>query len=272
MQASQYGVLDAQQLKSLDEVVNYAASRRVKVAIDNHNYGWWDVAAGQGGDKSTGIGAPGGVPGSALADFWSKIAKHYVHSSNVMYGIMNEPVVQTAEQWAPVAQASVNAIRDTGAMQEILVPGVQYDAAFSWNAGSNNAQIVGKVIDPKHNMAFEVHMYLDADNSGEHRNSVVSRTIGPERLSNVTQWAQATGNRVFLGEFGVGSDETSLAALDNTMAYLQRHSDVWQGASYYGAGPWMTDYRNAAAVNGVMAPQTAVLVKYVRRHPAPARL
>lgn len=109
-------------------------------------------------------------------------------------------------------------------------------------------------------------MYLDGDNSGEHRDSVVSETIGPERLNNVTLWAQATGNRVFLGEFGVGVDRTSLTALDNTMAYLQQHSDVWQGASYYGAGPWMTDYRNAAAVNGVMAPQTAILVRYINSH------
>ena len=269
LQPARYGALDQQQLNSLDDVVSHAASRGVAVEIDNHNYGWWDVAAGQGGDKSTVVGGPNGVPASALADFWSKMAKHYARSPNVIYGIMNEPVTPTAEQWAPVAQASVNAIRDAGALQEILVPGVQYDAAFSWNAGSNNAQVVGKVVDPKHNMAFEVHIYLDADNSGEHENSVVSKTIGPERLSNVTQWAQATGNRVFLGEFGVGTDQTSLTALDNTMAYLQQHSDVWQGASYYGAGPWMVDYRNAAAINGVMASQTAILAKYVDRHAKP---
>lgn len=267
MQPSQYGALDPQQMQSLDDVVNYAASKGVKVDIDNHNYGWGNVNAGQNGDASQIIGAPGGVPSSALADFWSKMATHYLNSPNVIYGIMNEPVMQTAAQWAPVDQDSINAIRATGATQEIFVPGVNYTTAETWNTGSGNGAIVGKVTDPGHNMAFEIHMYLDSDNSGTHP-SVVSTTIGPERLDNVTQWAQSVGARVFLGEFGVGTDATSLTALDNTMSYLQQHSDVWQGATYYGAGPWMGDYRNAGPDTNQpgMAPQTAMLVKYVPGH------
>ncbi len=267
MQPSQYGALDQQQLNSLDDVVSYAASKGVKVELDNHNYGWWNVAGGQGGDASTAIGVPGGVPSSALADFWTKMATHYINSPNVLYGLMNESVVQTAAQWAPVDQDSINAIRATGATQEILVPGVNYTTAETWNTGSGNAAIVGKVTDPGHNMAFEVHMYLDANNSGEVP-GVASTTIGPERLDNVTQWAQSVGARVFLGEFGVGTDATSLTALDNTMAYLQQHSNVWQGGTYYGAGPWMSDYRNAGPDTNQpgMAPQTAILAKYVPSH------
>ena len=62
-----------------------------------------------------------------------------------------------------------------------------------------------------HNFAFEVHQYLDADGSGTHPGAV-SATIGVERLTAITQWAEATGNRLFLGEVGVTTDQTSLTA------------------------------------------------------------
>src|SRR5262249_49428930 len=85
---------------------------------------------------------------------------------------------------------------------------------------------------------FEVHQYLDADGSGTHPGAV-SATIGVERLTAVTQWAEATGNHLFLGEVGVTTDQTSLTALDGMLTYMQQHTDAWQGATYWAGGAFM---------------------------------
>jgi len=190
---------------------------------------------------------------------------------------MNEPHVQTAPQWASAAQTSINAIRATGATQEILVPGSYWTGAHSWTS-SDNAAVMGRVTDPGHNMAFELHQYLDSDNSGTH-NTVVSATIGPERLANATAWAKLTGHRLILGEFGAASDPASLTALDNMLAYLQQHSDVWQGAIYFAGGPWMGTYMfntdpvsgtNSDPAHGAPTPQAILLSHYAPEPKVPA--
>jgi endoglucanase len=117
---------------------------------------------------------------------------------------MNEPHDQSASVWLGSANAAIEAIRAAGASQEILVPGSYYDGAWTWTTSDNAAVIGTGVQDPAHNFAFEVHQYLDADGSGTHA-GVVSAEIGVERLTAITQWAEATNHRLFLGEVGVAS-------------------------------------------------------------------
>ena len=45
---------------------------------------------------------------------------------------MNEPHVQTASEWLGSANAAIAAIRGAGASQEILVPGTDWDGAWTW--------------------------------------------------------------------------------------------------------------------------------------------
>jgi hypothetical protein len=120
------------------------------------------------------------------------------------------------------------------------------------------------VVDPSHNFAFEVHQYLDSDNSGTHSN-VVSTTIGVERLTAITAWAEATGNKLFLGEFGVASDATSLTALNNMLGYMAQHTGAWEGGTYWAAGAWWGPYMySVEPANGVDKPQMGVLQQYVQ--------
>jgi len=255
LQPVQGGALDPTQLGYIDDIVNYAATKGIKVDLDNHNY-----AYGYGNMVGS-----AGTPNSSLADFWSKMASHYAGNSNVIYGIMNEPHDQTATQWESAAQASINAIRATGATQEILVPGSYWTGAHSWTS-SDNSSVMAGITDSGHNMAFELHQYLDADSSGT-STTVVSPTIGAERLSAATSWAQSTGNRLFLGEFGAGSDPASIAALTNELSFMQQHSDVWQGGTYWSGGPWMGSYMfNADPANGVQTAQAQTLAKYAPTH------
>ena len=174
---------------------------------------------------------------------WGKLAGHFKSNPGVIFGLMNEPHVQSAADWLVSANAAIAAIRSAGALQEILVPGTGWDGAWSWTlADTNNATVIGPgVVDPGHNFAFEVHQYLDSDSSGTHP-GVVSATIGVERLTAITQWAEANHQRLFLGEVGVDQQPISLQALDNMLTYIKQHTDVWSGVTYWAGGPWWGPY------------------------------
>jgi len=173
------------------------------------------------------------TPNSSFADVWGKLAGHFKSNPDVIFGLMNEPHVQSATVWLDSANAAIAAIRSAGAMQEILVPGSYWDGGWSWTKTDNAAVMGTGVKDPAHNFAFEVHQYLDSDSSGTHP-GVVSPTIGVERLTAITQWAEANHQRLFLGEIGVDTDPTSLQALDNTLGHIKQHTDVWSGVTLGG--------------------------------------
>ena len=256
---SQDGPLDSAELARIDDVVNYAASKGIKTILDPHNFGQaW------GND----IGSSG-TPASSLTTFWSKLAAHYASNPNVIFGIMNEPHNQSAAQWEPIEQDSINAIRAAGATsQEILAEGTGWDNAKDWNASSDNATaIAARLSDPNHNMAYEVHVYYDAGSGGTAA-AAVSPTIGVERITDVTKWAEATGNKLFLGEFGASSQDTSLAAMGNLLTYMDQHTDAWQGAAYWAAGPaWGNDMYSIEPTGGPGAytdkPQMGVLSQHL---------
>jgi aryl-phospho-beta-D-glucosidase BglC (GH1 family) len=245
LQPGENGPLSASELAQIEGVVGYAADRGLQVILEPHNFG-------------SGFGHPVGsaeTPDSAFADLWRRLAGHFAGAGNVVFGLMNEPNQQTARQWLGSANAAIAAIRSTGARQEILVPGSYWSGAHSWVSSDNDTVIGPGVVDPLNNFAFEVHQYLDSDSSGTHPN-VVSASIGIERLSAVTQWAEATGNRLFLGEFGVAQDPVSLAALSNMIAYMKAHP-VWEGATYWAAGPWWGDYMFSIEPTGLGTGQVA---------------
>ncbi|ACA16017.1 glycoside hydrolase family 5 [Methylobacterium sp. 4-46] len=221
-----FGALDEAEMAHIDDLVSYATSKGISVVFDLHNFGF-------------GYGYPVGGPittDSTLADFWGRIAKRYVSNSGIIFGLMNEPQAQPASDWIRSVNSAIQAIRSAGATQEILVPGAYGDSALSWSS-TDNATVVGTgVNDPLHNFAFEVHMYFDTNSWGTEPGAI-SATIGSERLAAVTAWAEANNAQLFLGEFGVGTDQTSLAALDNALSYMEQHAHVWQGGTYWVAGP-----------------------------------
>lgn len=253
IQHSEFGALDTTELARLDDVVNYATNKGLKVDLDVHNYG-----SGFGnliGSAQT--------PNAAFADLWGKLAGHFESNPNVIFGLMNEPHDQSASTWLVSVNDAITAIRSTGATQEILVPGSYYDGAWTWTTTDNAAVIGTGVHDPLHNFAFEVHQYLDADGSGKH-SGVVSANIGVERLTAITQWAESTGNHLFLGEVGVATDQTSLTALNLMLSYMKQHADAWQAVTYWAGGPWWGDYMFSIEPQaGVDKPQMAVLVNHL---------
>ena len=252
LQPVENGPLDKTQLGYIDDIVHYAAAKGVTVDLDPHNYGF-----GYGN-----LIGSAGTPDSAFSSLWSQLATHYAGQSNVIFGLMNEPHYQTPQQWVQPVNDAIAAIRATGATQEILVPGTDYTGGDSWISSGNAAIFAANVVDPGKNMAFEIHQYSDSDGSGSSP-SVVSTTIGVDRLTAVTQWAEQTGNKLFLGEFGAASDPASITNLTNTLTYMQQHAGAWQGITEWGGGPWWGNYAfGLDPTNGVTTPQVATLAAF----------
>jgi endoglucanase len=252
LQPTLNGPLDQSYLALLDHVVSYAATKGITVDLDMHNYGAYE-------GNPVGSAA---VPNSAFANAWSQLAEHYASTPNVMFGLMNEPSQQTAAQWLTSDNAAIAAIRATGATQEILVPGTDSSEGAAW-ISSGNANVMLGIVDPDMNFAYDIHQYNDPGASGS-STTVVSPTIGVQNLTDVTQWAEATGSRLFLSEFGSGSDATSLTTMQNMLNYMAANNNVWQGTTEWGGGPWFSSSYGFATdpVNGAATPQVALLSHY----------
>ena len=206
----------------------------------------------------------GEVPVSAFADLWTRLAEHYKDQPYVAFGLMNEPHKQTAEEWASIAQQAIDAIRKTGAQQQIFVPGTSYSGAHSWmkkHGQLSNAEAVGKITDPANNLIIEAHDYFDSDSSGTHA-SCVSEDVGEQRLADFTKWLRATKHKGFLGEFGASKEPVCLAALARTLKYMSDNNDVWYGWTYWAAAAWFGDYMfNIYPPDPARFPQVEILKK-----------
>lgn len=257
LQPTLNGALNTKYINEIKAIVAKADALGLEIVLDVHNYGKF---------KGELIGSPA-VPVSTFVDLWGKLASTFKAADNVTFGLMNEPLQETAADWLVAANAAISAIRAAGADQLIYVPGAYWDGAWSWVSGDNDTVIggPGKIVDPLHNYAFEVHQYLD-DTSGQH-DWVVSETIGVERLTAITEWARATGSKLYLGEYGVGDSPVALAALDKMLAYMEQNADIWVANAYFAAGAVGTGYIFTVEPEmGLLdQKQTDILDKYIAR-------
>jgi endoglucanase len=248
----------ADDIRIITELVDYAASKGAIIIIGPHDFGY------------TYTGKLIGHDAGSVAEFaseWTSIASVFKDKQNVMFLLMTEPNKQTATEWLQGANAAIQAIRDTGATQKILVPGSYWSGGWSWVSSDNDTVVGLGVKDPLHNYAFEVHQYLDADFSGSN-NSVVHGS-GSTTLQEVTDWARSHGEELFLGEFGFASDAASITEGKALNDFTHANSDVWIGQTYWGAGPWWGDYMFSIEPTGLGTatvtdkPQMSVLDDYL---------
>jgi endoglucanase len=258
LQSVQFAEFETAEQARLDKFVNDATRRGAYVIIDPHN------GARYYGD----IVGETEVPAAAFADLWSRLAERYRDNSLVIFALMNEPFNMPTELWVADANAAIQAIRATGAANLILVSGNHYTGAHSWGLdgyGTPNAIAMLAITDPGDNYAYEVHQYMDIDSSAGHE-TCVSSTIGSERMAFFTDWLYANNKRGFLTEFGSGTDDICLAALDDILTHLDENSDVYLGWTYWAAGPWWpADYTSMSLepTDGMDRPQMAILGRHL---------
>ncbi len=201
----------------------------VIVVIDLHNYARYDgnvVGSAQ-------------VPSTALADFWSRMAKGYADNPRVAFDLMNEPHDMPTEQWASAANAAIAAIRSAGAKNLVFVEGNGWTGADSWSQdwyGTPDATVMLTIADSADNYVFEAHQYLDPQSTGG-SDTCQSATIGSERVQPFTDWLRQNKKRGFLGEFNGGANATCYAALTDLLDYLDGNADVYLGWTWWASGP-----------------------------------
>lgn len=233
LQSSAGGELNKAEVARLLTFLDKAAEVGGKVIIDLHNYG------SHSGVK---LGSAG-LPTTALADFWGKLAA-VVGSKSAVYGydLMNEPNgMKDPMTWPTAAQQAVNAIRAKGDTHKIYVEGEHWAGASNWAA--NNPYL--DVKDPLKKIVYEAHVYFDRDGSGTYKGSYdaegASPDIGAKRLQSFLSWLDKKDAEGFIGEFAVPSDDPRWqVALDNMLTVMNK---AGLDGTYWGAGSWFKGYK-----------------------------
>lgn len=244
---------DAAELKRLEDAVDAAKAAGLAVVLDPHNYAHYRGAM---------IGAKT-APLSAFADFWSRLAIRFKTKPTVVFSLMNEPYDIGAAEWAEAANAAIAAIRKTGALNFLIVPGTAYTGAHSWGSalstGRNDVEMLA-VSDPLGRMAFDFHQYLDADFSGRSPDCpAADRAI--KAIDDVSAWLKQNGLRGFLGEVAASSQAPCVEAMKTMIGKLNAAPDLWIGWTVWSAGAWWPkDYMfNLEPTASGEAPQMAAL-------------
>ena len=140
--------------------------------------------------------------------------------------------------WATSVQATVTAIRKAGATEHtILLPGTGYTSAESFVSSGSGAALakVTNADGSTDNLVFDVHKYLDSDNSGTHAACVgndISAAFAP-----LATWLRQQKRQALLSEIGGGSSTAScMTDVCQVADYLNKNSDVYLGMLGWGAG------------------------------------
>ena len=131
-------------------------------------------------------------------------------------------LVPDINAWGTTVQAAVTAIRQAGATsQKILLPGNNYTSAQQFVSNGSAAALI-KVTNldgSTTNLIFDVHKYLDSDNSGTHAECTtdnVSSTFTP-----LATYLRSVGRQAILSETGGGNVASCETDLCSQLAYLK---------------------------------------------------
>lgn len=233
LQPSLYQAFSQSQEDELVNAVNRATANNGYAIIDPHNYARYQGEL---------IGSSA-IPNTAFGDLWARLALLFVNNPRVIFGLMNEPNSMPTEQWRDSANVAIQAIRDIGAEQLILVPGNAWTGAHSWTQswyGTPNAQAMQSIHDPINNFAFELHQYFDNDFSGTSPECLSEH--GAEQLMAVTDWLRDQDKQGFLGEFAGANNIDCEQSVSSSLEFMRDNSDVWLGWSWWAAGPEWGEY------------------------------
>lgn len=232
------GPFDDQEWKWLNATIERIVSRNMQVVLDVHNYARRGVVDDKFETKHR-IGSEK-VPTSSFVEFWKELASRTMAEPKVIYGIMNEPIDHDPMQWLDITNQTIAGIREVGAENLLLLPGISWTGAHSWYRVLNT--VLEAVEDPKANFAIEVHQYLDGNSSGKD-GEVEHTTLGSQRIEAFQEWARARSFKAYLGEFGAGNNPIAGAALDDMAREMAASPDVWLGwAGWAGGAMWYRQY------------------------------
>ncbi|KAJ7707836.1 endoglucanase [Mycena metata] len=214
--------LNMANMAEYDTLVQACLATGASCIIDMHNYARWEgTIIGQGGPTN-----------AQFAAIWGEIAAFYKDEPKIIFGIMNEPHdIPDINIWAATVQAAVTAIRQAGATtQMILLPGNNWTSAETF-VSNGSADALKKIVNldgSVTNLIFDVHKYLDIDNSGTHPDCTTNNIA--EAWAPLAQWLRCNKRQAFNTETGGGyADATCLTLMCQQIAFQAQNSDVFLG-------------------------------------------
>lgn len=271
--------LDPSYLAHLDNTVNWARERGMRVVLDMHNYAHRKVSG-----TSYVIGTSP-VTLAMFQDVWSRIASHYADEPALYgYDIMNEPQ-GTAAAWPAAAQAAVDAIRTVDLTHYVIVEGEGWAGSQGWP--NNNATL--DVNDTANRLIYSAHSYWDQNNPGGLSNFSGTYTagydqqkaypsLGVEKVRPFVDWLKAknAARRAaglpavggLIGEFGVpcspgsGGDIRWNHTLNRFLQYLELNGI---SGTYWSGGAFGDSYNigcEPSAATRMDKPQISVLQQF----------
>ena len=227
------GTVSASALSAYDQLVNGCLATGAYCIVDIHNYARWNGAIiGQGGPTN-----------AQFTSLWSQLAAHYASEAKVWFGVMNEPHDLTVSTWGQTVQAAVTAIRGAGATsQYISLPGSDYQSAGSFlSDGSSTAlEAITNPDGTTTGLIFDVHKYLDSDNSGTSTECVTNNI--DDAFEPLAAWLRSNGRKAILSETGGGNTASCEEYVCQELQYLDQNSDVYMGYVTWAAGSFIQTY------------------------------
>ncbi|KAH6573701.1 hypothetical protein BASA50_007133 [Batrachochytrium salamandrivorans] len=227
IQPTPNGTLSVTYLAQLDTAIRMVTTG--VAIIDIHNNATWN---------SVTFGSTSAVDAGAYADLWRKIATKYSANQSVWFGLMNAPNMGTnscsdSALWFPYAQQAVNAIRQVGATNKILIPSGQSSIAETWQDPCKNGDIMNQISDSASNFSFDVQQYFVSN--GTMALGPCSKTTAV--FDSMTLWLRSAGRTAFLSSFAVNwDDSTCVSMLPQYLKYFEDNMDVWLGWTYWAGG------------------------------------
>lgn len=255
VQMSPGSELNTAEINRIRNFLHEADGRGMRVILDLHNYGRYQMGSDQyiiGSEK---------ISINHIADFWQKLAVKLKDESQIWgYGIMNEPNnLLENPTWFNIAQEIIDSIRVVDSTTTIIVGGESWSSAERWRQESDNLK---NLVDPCNNLVFEAHVYFDEDASGKYTGSfnteLATDTTGVERVRPFIEWIHENNLRGFVGEYGIpGDDDRWLYTLENFLSYL---SSEGVNGTYWAGGPWWGGYNlSVEPLENTDKPQMSIL-------------
>lgn len=228
------GTLDANKTGMYDQLVQACLATGASCIIDIHNYARFNGQV---------IGVQGGPTDEQFVSLWTQLAARYGSNTKIIFGLMNEPhdLPAGVSAWAATVQKVVTAVRAAAPDTMILLPGSSFSSAAALPGEAGPALL--SVTNPDgsaDNLVFDVHKYLDADNSGTHTECTTDNVAGA--FAPLAGWLRQHGRRALNTETGGGNTQSCEADLCAQLAFMRQNSDVFLGVVGWAAGSFGATY------------------------------
>ncbi|KAJ4396777.1 hypothetical protein N0V93_000999 [Gnomoniopsis smithogilvyi] len=167
----------------------------------------------------------------------TQLAQEYGDEDDILFGLMNEPHDLDMDRWGITMQKVVDAIRkETGNNDKILLlPGTNFTSAQTFPDESAPALLKVKNPDGStDNLVFDVHKYLDEDNSGTHTECVKDNI--DDTFQPLVDFLEKEDRVAMLTETGGGNVDSCSQFLCAQMDFIDDNSDRIIGVTTFAAG------------------------------------